>query len=235
MLLAAGIALGMLSVPAAPLRVLVFSKTAGFRHDSIPVAVEAVKTLATAKRFEVESTEDATAFNAANLAKFKVVIFLLTTGDALNDEQQTAFENWYRKGGGWVGVHSASDTEYGWEWFGRLVGAYFMSHPAVQNADVHIEDSGHPTMRGLPKRWQRRDEWYDFKSNPRRQVRVLATLDETTYQGGKMGADHPTIWCHEYDGGRAWYTAGGHTNESYAEPLFIGHLYEAIRWVSRSR
>ncbi|MCW5942128.1 MAG: ThuA domain-containing protein [Fimbriimonadaceae bacterium] len=235
MLLAAGIALGMLSAPAAPLRVLVFSKTAGFRHDSIPVAVEAMKALATARRFEVECTEDAASFNAPNLAKFKVVMFLLTTGDALNDEQQTAFENWYRKGGGWVGVHSASDTEYGWEWFGRLVGAYFMSHPAVQNADVHIEDPKHPTMKGLPKLWQRRDEWYDFKSNPRSQVHVLATLDEKTYQGGKMGDDHPTVWCHEFDGGRAWYTAGGHTNESYAEPLFIGHVYEAIRWVSRTR
>jgi cytochrome c len=208
--------------------VLVFSKTSAFRHDSISQGIAAVKALGTAHGFAVEATEDAGRFSDKELARFKVVLFLNTTGDILDGAQKAAFERYIRSGGGFVGVHSASDTEYGWPWYGRLVGAYFASHPAIQPAMVRVEDLGHASTEGLPVTWERTDEWYNFRTNPRGHVHVLARVDETSYSGGKMGADHPIAWCQEIDGGRSWYTAMGHTKESYAEPLYRLHLLGGI-------
>ncbi len=205
-------------------RVLVFTKTAGFRHTSIPNGVQMVNELGAEHCFAVEHTEDSTQFSAENLARFRVVIFLCTTGDILNNEQQTAFEAYIGDGGGWVGVHSASDTEYSWPFYGQLLGAYFSSHPQPQTAQIDIEDADHPSTETLPDPWTRFDEWYNFQTNPRPLVRVLATLNESTYSGGTMGDDHPIIWCREFAGGRSWYTAGGHTEASYAEPHFRRHV-----------
>jgi cytochrome c len=178
--------------------------------------------------FAVDSTEDAARFTDTELARYKVVVFLSTTGDILDPGQKAAFERYIRSGGGFVGIHSASDTEYQWAWYGRLVGAYFASHPVIQRATVRIEDPSHPSTKGLPAAWERTDEWYNFRSNPRGAAHILATVDETTYSGGKMGADHPIAWCQQIDGGRSWYTAMGHTSESYAEPLYRLHLLGGI-------
>jgi len=208
--------------------VLVFSKTSGFRHASIPVAVAALKTIGAEHGLEVDATEDAAIFADATLARYRVVLFLNTTGTLLDSEQKSAFQRYVRAGGGFVGVHSASDTEYGWAWYGRLVGAYFAGHPPVQDAAIAIEDRKHPSTRLLPQPWVRRDEWYNFRSNPRGAVHVLATLDELTYSGGTMGRDHPIAWCQDFEGGRSWYTAMGHTEESYRDPLFLNHLLGGI-------
>jgi cytochrome c len=208
--------------------VLVFSKTTGFRHDSIPQGIAAIVSLGAEHGFAVESSEDAERFNDATLARYKAAVFLSTTGDILDPDQKAALERYIRSGGGFVGIHSASDTEYQWAWYGRLVGAYFASHPQIQGATIHMADSDHPSMKGLPAVWERTDEWYDLRSNPRGKVHVLATLDEGTYSGGTMGADHPIAWCQAFDGGRSWYTAMGHTTESYAEPLFRLHLLGGI-------
>ena len=140
----------------------------------------------------------------------------MTTGDVLDAAGQTAFETWIAGGGNYVGVHSAADTEYDWPFYGQLVGAYFKQHPAaIQPAAVKIEVTDHPATAGLPSAWMRTDEWYDFQTNPRATVTVLATVDESTYTGGTMGADHPIVWTHTTTGGgRALYTAMGHTMES---------------------
>ena len=143
--------------------------------------------------------------------------------------QQAEIERYIRAGGGYVGVHSACDTEYDWPWYGQLVGAYFNHHPEIQTATVRSKIAAHPSTAGLPERWERTDEWYDFRTSPRGQVQVLLRLDEATYRGGGMGADHPIAWYHDVDGGRAWYTAGGHTAESYREPLF-----SSICWAASS-
>ncbi|WP_460848355.1 ThuA domain-containing protein [Phytohabitans suffuscus] len=229
-------AVGFTAVPAqaaADFNVLIFSKTAGFRHDSIPAGIAAIQQLGAQNNFTVEATEDAAQFNATNLARFQAVIWLSTTADVLNAAQQTAFENYVRAGGGYAGVHAASDTEYDWPWYGNLVGAYFASHPANQNATVRIEDTTHPSTAGLPVAWNRHDEWYNYRTNPRSQVHVLATLDESTYTGGSMGGDHPIAWCRGYDGGRSWYTGMGHTIESYAEANFRTHLLGGIRYAAQ--
>ena len=218
---------------SAPYKVLVFSKTAAFRHASIPNGVAAIQQLGVENNFQVVTNEDATVFNDVYLAQFRAVVFLMTTGDVLDSAQQAAFERYIRAGNGYVGVHSASDTEYTWPWYGGLVGAYFSDHPAIQNATVRLEDANHPSTRFLTGPWFRNDEWYNFQTNPRTNVHVLATLDETTYNGGTMG-DHPIAWHHDYDGGRAWYTAGGHTATSYAEPLFRAHLLGGIQYAANA-
>jgi type 1 glutamine amidotransferase len=217
---------------AGPFRVLLFSRTAGFRHDAIPAATEALRALGADGGYVADATEDPTRFSAAGLAPYQVVVFLLTTGDVLDGGQQTAFEAWVRAGGGYVGVHSASDTEYSWPFYGELVGAYFADHPAIQTATVHVEKADHPATVMLPATWSRSDEWYNFRTNPRAQVTVLATVDEATYTGGTMGADHPIAWAHEQFGGRALYTAMGHGAEAYAEARFRGFLVGALRWAA---
>jgi type 1 glutamine amidotransferase len=222
-----------LHAESQPARILVFSKTAGFRHTSIESGIAAIRRLGMENGFEVDATEDAGQINAANLTRYRAVVFLSTTGDFLGDAQQEAFMAYIRHGGGFVGIHAAADAEYGWSWYGDLVGAYFASHPAPAQARIRVEDRDHPSTRQLPDPWVRFDEWYDFRSNPRsRGVTVLLTLDETSYSGGQMGRDHPIAWYHEYDGGRAWYTAGGHTDESYAEPFFLAHLLGGIRYAA---
>jgi cytochrome c len=216
-------------------RVLVFSRTKGFRHGSIPDGIAAVKALGAQHGFAVEATEDPTAFTDQSLGRFAAVVFMSTTGDVLDSTQQAAFQRYIRSGHGFVGVHSATDTEYDWPWYGQLVGAYFSHHPEIQAATVLVDDRTHPSTAGLPERWERTDEWYDFRAKPRAEVQVLARLDESTYRGGMMGSDHPIAWWHDFDGGRAWYTAGGHTAESYREPLFLQHLLGGIQYAIGDR
>ncbi|BCJ63703.1 ThuA domain-containing protein [Polymorphospora rubra] len=216
----------------APYDVLVFSKTAGFRHDSIPIGIQTIRDLGAANNFTVTATEDAAAFTTANLNQYEVVVFLNTTGDVLNASQQTAFESYLAGGRGYVGVHAAADTEYGWSFYGNLVGGYFASHPAIQQANIRVEDRSHAATAHLPQTWTRTDEWYNYQTNPRSGAKVLATLDESSYSGGSMGADHPIAWCKTYGGGRSFYTGGGHTQASYAEPAFRTHLLGGIRYAA---
>jgi type 1 glutamine amidotransferase len=211
-------------------RVLVFSKTAGFRHDSIPEGVAAVKSLGAENGFRVDATEDAGAFSSRNLSRYDAVVFLSTTGDVLNGAQQRAFEGYIKRGGAYVGIHAAADTEYDWEFYGGLAGAYFQSHPAIQPARIEVEDRAHPATSHLGESWNRTDEWYNYRSNPRDRAHILASLDESSYSGGTMSGDHPIAWCQEYRGGRAFYTGSGHTKESYADPAFRQHLLGGIRW-----
>jgi type 1 glutamine amidotransferase len=218
--------------PKPGAQVLVFSKTAGFRHDSIPAGVAAIRSLGRANGFSVRATEDAKTFTPKRLRRFDAVVFLSTSGDVFTPRQQRAFRSYIRHGGGWVGIHSAADTEYEWPFYGRLLGAYFQSHPAIQPATIDVVDRTHPSTRSLPARWTRTDEWYDFRSNPRGAVHVLATLDESSYSGGTMGPDHPIAWCHPFKRGRSWYTAGGHTSDSYSEPTFRRHLLGGILWAA---
>ncbi|MCM3881429.1 MAG: ThuA domain-containing protein [Vicinamibacterales bacterium] len=225
---------GVQSQPTTPasFAVFVFSRTEGFRHDSIAAGITAIQQQGRQLGFTVDAGEDAASFSDGNLARYRVVVFLSTTGDVLNGAQQVAFEGFIRQGGGFVGIHSAADTEYDWPFYGGLLGAYFAGHPDIQAGTIRLETPSHPSMSGLPATWIRRDEWYNFQRNPRGSLDVLATLDERTYTGGTMAPDHPIIWSHTYEGGRSWYTAGGHTTESFSEPLFVAHIGSAIVWAA---
>ncbi len=218
------------------IRLLVFSRTLGFRHDAIPAALEAVRDIGARLSWTVDSTEDAAAFSSANLATYDLVAFLMTTGDVLDDGQQAAFEGFIRSGRGYLGVHSASDTEYDWPWYGALVGAYFLRHPPITTAAIDVREPRHPAAAGLPARWVREDEYYTFQSNVAATagIHVVLALDEDSFNPPaeyRMG-DHPVAWYHQYDGGRAFYTALGHTQASYADASFRGHLEGALRWTA---
>ena len=212
--------------------VLVFSRTEGFRHSAIPKGVETIQQIGFANGFHTEATESADVFTDDGLADYEVVVFLNTTGDVLNPDQQAAFERFIQSGRGYVGVHSAADTEYDWPWYGDLVGAYFRSHPAIQSGTVRFEDRVHPATADLPERWTIEDEWYDYRVNPRGDVHVLATLDEDSYEGGRMGFDHPIAWAHDFDGGRAFYTGFGHVSAVYDTPEMQSHLLGGILYAA---
>lgn len=233
LLLASGILLSLLSfrlLKQSPKpRILVFSKTAGFRHESIAAGKIAIIKLGKENGFLVDTTESENYFTEDSLKKYKAVVFLSTTGNILNAPQQIAFERYIQAGGGFTGVHAAADTEYDWEWYGKMVGGYFMSHPKTQQAIVNVTDRVNAASSHLPVKWKRTDEWYNYKNlNPN--VKVLASLDETSYEGGKNGTNHPIAWYHQYDGGRAFYTGMGHTSESFADPLYLKHLLGGIKY-----
>jgi len=229
---------------AALKNVLLFSRTAGFRHTSIPAGIRAIQALGTANDFAVVATEEGTSFTDEGLAAFDVVVFLSTTTNpaettshVLDETQQAAFERYIRAGGGWVGIHSASDTEYFWPWYGQLIGgnAYFLGHPAIQPVTVRLEGEPHVSTAHLPATFQVTDELYSFRENPRASVNVLMTLDENTYTRPDPAltmVDHPIAWYHEFDGGRAWYTALGHTDEMYSDTRFTQHILGGLRWAA---
>lgn len=216
--------------------ILVFSKTAGFRHESIPAGLVALQKLATEHQFTIVATEDSTQFSDENLRRFNAVIFLNTTGNILDDDQQLAMERFIQAGGGFVGIHSATDTEWqgDWFWYRNLVGAVFTNHPNepsnVQTATVQITDKNHPSTSALPDSFSLADEWYNFRDFYEF-INVVAKVDEATYQGGEHNHDHPISWYHEYDGGRAFYTGLGHTDETFSNPEFLHHLLGGLSYV----
>jgi cytochrome c len=240
LLVTAGCAYSQVPAPSAnPLKgqkVLVFSKTRGFRHASIPAGINAIRLLGRKYEFTVDTTENAARFTEDNLKQYRTVIFLSTTGDVLNDRQQADFERYMQAGGSYVGIHAATDTEYDWPWYNKLAGGQFLSHPGnpnVRKGQVTVRDKNHPATEGLPDTFEKTDEFYDFK-NFNEDVKVLMTIDEASYGDAKMnrGANHPMVWYHEYDGGRVFYTAFGHTDETFMEPLFLQHFWGGLRWAA---
>jgi type 1 glutamine amidotransferase len=223
--------LPLLRIQAKPKpRLLVFTKTAGFHHDCIPAGKLAMVKLGEENGFEVDTTENASVFNNNDLKKYAAILFLNTTGNVLNEEEQTAMETYIHNGGGFMGIHAATDTEYDWPWYNKLVGAWFTSHPKQQNATLQIVDRDNDATRHLDETWVRWDEWYNFKDlNP--DVHILIKIDEHSYEGGKNGDNHPMCWYHNFEGGRAFYTELGHTKESYADPVYLQHVLGGLRYV----
>ena len=232
------------SFAQAQFKVLLFSKTDGFHHESINEGVTAIKKLGERHTFSVEWQEDAKMINDKNLERFQAVIFLNTTGNILNEEQQAAFEKFIKAGKGFVGIHSATDTEYDWPWYGKLVGNYFKIHPQQQTAYLKVEDSNFPGMERFPKKLLWTDEWYEFKTpSPANDLKVLVSIDEKSYnpntkwgenEGKGMGF-HPISWYHNYDGGRAFYTALGHIPLVFSDQIFLDHLYGGIYWAATGK
>ena len=216
-----------------PMGVLVFSKTAGYRHASIADGKRMFLQLGRENNFRVDTTEDATVFTQANLSKYKVVVFLSTTGDILDTRQQEEFQRFIQAGGGFVGIHAAADTEYDWPWYNKLVGAYFESHPNdpnIRKATVRRVQADHPAVKHLPDAWEREDEWYNYKSI--QNFTTLLRVDESTYEGGTNGDNHPISWYKEVDGGRMFYTGLGHTEASYTEDNFLRHVLGGLLYAA---
>ncbi|HEX8546522.1 MAG TPA: ThuA domain-containing protein, partial [Cytophagaceae bacterium] len=214
---------------SAKTRILVFSKTTGFRHESIGAGKKAIMELGDKNGILVDTTEDASFFTESELKKYAAVVFLNCTGDLFTDEQKSELKRYIQAGGGFVGIHGAADAEHNWDYYQKLVGAEFLGHPAIQEAKLDVLDHTHLSTKGLPKVWKRKDEWYNFK-NIYSKIKVLINIDEQSYNGGTNGENHPMAWVHHFDGGRSFYTALGHTNESYSEPLFLDHLWGGLQF-----
>jgi type 1 glutamine amidotransferase len=239
---AADSAQGPVAASAKPLKLLVYTRTQTFRHTSIDAAVPALEALGSQNGFTIDHTEDHAAFTDDNLARYDAVMFVLTTGDVLGPNEQQALRRYMRRGGGYAGVHSASDTEHGWPWYGRLVGAYFKVHPLAYSAATFTNEAPRNTStKHFPASFEIHDEHYSFDHSPRGEVRVLLSIDEGSYTvnpntsllagqvvDGHMG-DHPMSWCHRNVGGPSWYTAIGHSDYLWSEPYFLQHLLGGIR------
>lgn len=213
--------------------ILIFSLTKGFHHASITDGITAIKKMGQENGFNVDTTTDVRLFSLANLKKYKTLVFLSPTGSNIfNDEQKIALKQYINNGGGFVGIHAASDCSFEWEWYGKMVGGFFESHPKIQEAKLNIVMPKNKIVKGLPNTWLHTDEWYNFKSF-NKEVKVLIKIDETSYKGGNMKNDHPISWYQKFDGGRVFYTALGHTKESYSNPLFLQHLLAGIKWTMK--
>lgn len=218
-----------LSAQSSRKKILLFYKTAKYKHLSIPAGIKAITKLGIENKFQTDTSSDASLFTDANLIKYNAVVFLSTSGDMLNEEQQGAFERYIRKGGGYMGIHGASAGEYDWLWYGQLVGAVFDGHPVQQYATFNVVDKKHRSTRHLPAEWNIKEELYNFK-NISSDIKVVLTVNEATYQGGTNGSFHPMAWYRNFDGGRSFYTALGHADDKFTNPLFLKHILEGIRY-----
>ncbi|WP_345287854.1 ThuA domain-containing protein [Streptomyces gulbargensis] len=220
-------------MPPPTADVLIFTRTAGYRHDSIPDGAAALTGLAAGLGLTAGVTEDPAAFRGEGLAGRAAVVLLSTTGNVLTDEGRTALEGYLRGGGALLAVHAAANAEPDWPFYGELLGTRFAGHPEIQPGRVLVEDPGHPATAPLPAAWTWTDEWYEFTSAPRASgVRVLARADESSYRGGTHGADHPLVWSRRIDRGRFLFTALGHAPEAYRDPAFRAHLSGALAWLT---
>ena len=227
------------ATPPQQKRVLIFSHSTGYRHASIEPGVAAFKQLAARERVGVVASEDPNLFSPAGLKGFDAIIFLSTSTDSkkpesewFQGERRTALQAFVRRGGGIVGIHAASDSHYHWPWYQRMIGGHFISHPkGTPTGTVKIVDPTHRSTRGLPAKITRTDEWYYFGDyNP--EMKLLITLDPHSI-GEKDSNPNPVSWSHNFEGGRVFYTAMGHTNESYSDANFLKHVAGGLNWVLR--
>ncbi len=212
-------------------QILLFTKTApgSYRHESIGPGKLAVWKLCQENGIAIDSTENSALFTDANLKKYDAIVFLSANQDVFNAEQEQAFQRYIRAGGGFAGIHAASGVEREWPWYAQLLGGAFVWHTPQQDAIIEIADANHPSTKELPKRWQRYDEWYFFRDmNPN--IHVVATLDTTTFKSDRHTAHYPYAWYHEFEGGRSWYTAGGHNASDFADPVFLKHILGGIQY-----
>ncbi|MEU3269610.1 ThuA domain-containing protein [Saccharomonospora sp. NPDC006951] len=237
--LIAGLAAALPASAAKPaFNLLVFSKVTNFEHDSIKAGIKAIRDLGAKNGFTVTATDDAKSFTDRNLARFDAIVFNNTnstpeSGDLLDEDQRAAFQRFVEGGGGFIGIHAASASERDWPWYEGLVGAIFDNHPDPQVGRIKVLDRAHPSTKDLPELWEHREEWYNWRINPTGKVHTLAQIkvrDGVT--GLDQGVDHPWSWCQNYEGGRSWFTAGGHDKETFSDPLFRTHLLGGINWAA---
>jgi uncharacterized protein len=213
-----------------PKSILVFTKTAGFRHGSIPAGVAMMEQITEKLNWSMTHSEDAALFNPDTLKNYGIIVFLCTSGTILNEEEKLSLETFVESGGSFLGIHSASDTEYDWPWYGKMLGAWFSDHPHIQEARLYTSTTPHPSIMGLPSEWFHTDEYYNFRSFEPDIQRVLF-VDGTTFTGGKHSDNHPMSWYKTIGKGKSFYCALGHTNESYEDSVFQLHIENALNWL----
>jgi type 1 glutamine amidotransferase len=226
-------------------KALIVTTTRGWHHESLHAGVLAIQDLARKNFFDAVLWEDPNGFTDKYLSQFQVVIFLNTTGDIFDSAQQKVMERFVQSGKGYVGIHSASDTEYDWDWYNKLVGRMFHIHPTIQTAQLNIVDATFPGLQGFANNKLWTDEWYEFGPEKTSGLHYVLSVDESTYnpkadwgprgKGEGMGKLHPIAWYHDFDGGRAFYTALGHMPTDFSDPAFLNHLYAGIFWAATGK
>ncbi|MBI2731645.1 MAG: ThuA domain-containing protein [Sphingobacteriales bacterium] len=225
-------------------KALLVTTTRGWHHESLHYGVVALNKMAQRNNFELVLQQDPKIITDKYLADFQVVIFLCTTGDIFDSAQQKVFERYIQSGKGYVGVHSASDTEYDWEWYNKLVGRMFHIHPAIQTASLQVLNDSFPGMKSFTNHQLWTDEWYEFGPEKVSGLNYLLAVDEKSYnpiadwgakKGRGMGTLHPISWYHDFDGGRSFYTALGHVPAVFEEESFLHHLYGGIYWAATGK
>ena len=223
-------------------KILVYTKNGeGFVHDNIANSVRALKKLGRENGFLVDATDSASIFTSPDLDTYDAIVFSNTNNKTFdNERQKVAFQEYIRSGKGFVGIHSATGSERSWPWYWKLVGGKFVRHPRFQRFEVEVIDKNHPSTDFLPDVWVREDECYFInKLNPANHILLAARLPDIVdekkveYPGDTFGEYVPLSWCHEFDGGRQWYTALGHAIEHYDDPTFMRHILGGIEWVTR--
>ena len=209
--------------------VLVITETKGWVHDSIESGLKLIQNIGNKNNFNVYHSDNSSVITYKNLKEIKTIIFLNTTEEILTDFEQKVMESFIKSGKGFVGVHAAADTEYNWQWYGKLVGAYYRNHPEVMNGKILTIN--HKITNHLDSEWEIEDEWYNF-DYVNYDINILLHLDEDSYIGGEHPDYHPITWYHEYDGGRSFYTGLGHTKEVYDDERFIKLLEKGILYAS---
>jgi len=212
--------------------ILLYTKASEFAHESRYAGIKAINKLGKEYNFNVYATEDSSHFTVKNLTKYDVIVFLSTSGNVLDDTGKNSLKNFINNGGGFVGIHAATATEYDWKWYGELIGNYFKDHPKQQEAVINVLIEDHPSTKHLPSKWVWFDEWYNWRYDFNENIMILITVDESTYDGGIHGVFHPVAWCQDFDGGRSWYTALGHREEHYKDENFLQHLLGGILWAA---
>ncbi|MFM2395034.1 MAG: hypothetical protein RLZZ546_3017 [Bacteroidota bacterium] len=224
--------------------ILLYTKTNGWHHASIKDGIEAIFALSQRHHFDVDFDENTDWFTDENLKKYDAIIFLNTTGDILNDKQQAAMERFIRSGKGFVGIHSASDTEYDWEWYTKLVGRMFVIHPSIQTAYLNILNRKFPGLEDMHDKQIWTDEFYEFSEEKSKGLNYIISIDENTYNpnvqwgskiGKGMGNMHPIAWYQYYDGGRSFYSALGHLPDVFRDEKFLSHIYGGIYWAATGK
>jgi len=213
-------------------KILVFTKTLGWRHQSIETGVATFRAFGKAHNFVIEHSEDSTLFSRKHLPQYDAIVFLNTTGNILDENGQKAFETYIKGGGSFLGVHAAADTEHNWPWYGKMVGGYFKNHPNnpnIREATLERTTHSHTSVSHLERSFSRKDEWYNYKNlNP--DITPVLMLNEDSYEGGENHSFHPIAWYHNFQGCKIFYTGGGHTKSAYTEKGFRTHLERAILW-----
>lgn len=224
--------------------VLLYTKMEGFHHKAVNEGVQAMRLMAKKHHFNIDWHEDANMFSDERLARYDAIVFLMTTGSILNEDQQAAMQRFIQSGKGFVGIHSASDTLYEWEWYTKLVGRMFRIHPVIQTAELQVIDRSFPGVERMPERFLWTDEYYDFGPELTDNLNYILTIDESTYEPAAnwghvssegMGEFHPLAWYQYFDGGRSFYTALGHVPETFSDDLFLEHIYGGLYWAATGR
>ncbi len=239
------LAIPTLAIAQPQFRVLVFTETGGWHHQSISEGVNAIKQLGQRHQFQVDWQGNSGVFsNSQRLMGYDVIIFLSTTRNVLDEQEQENMEAFIQAGKGYVGIHAASDTEYEWEWYTQLVGRMFKTHPANQTTRVTVLDPDFPGMERMPESFLWTDEWYEFGEEKVEGLNYLLTIDESYYDlkapwsdtaSEGMGDFHPVAWYHEFDGGRSFYTALGHMEDTFSDKMFLEHIYGGIYWAATGK